>query len=131
MKIDLNKLYIHEYLDIDENIRVPKDYYQTLDIRNVSEVKVKGNISLDNFDQVNINLNIKGTFTLPCSVSLEDVYYDFECNIDENIFEKEIKDQFKLDILDLLWENIVLEVPYRVVKEGATIKSSGDGWELK
>ena len=94
---------------------VPKDYYQTLDIRNVSEVKVKGNISLDNFDQININLNIKGTFTLPCSVSLEDVYYDFECNIDENIFEKEIKDQFKLDILDLLWENIVLEVPYRVV----------------
>ena len=41
------------------------------------------------------------------------------------------KCQNTLDILPLLWENIVSEVPMRVVKEGISVTNiSGDGWEL-
>ena len=36
-----------------------------------------------------------------------------------------------LDILPFLWENVVSEVPIRVVKEGAKASDvQGNGWEL-
>ncbi len=29
-----------------------------------------------------------------------------------------------------MWENIVLEIPSRVVKENCKVKTSGNGWNL-
>ena len=51
--------------------------------------------------------------------------------IEEEIDQNKLNDEFFLDLLDVLWENIVLEIPVRVVKEG--VKSEdlhGEGWEL-
>ena len=75
-----------------------------------------------------------GEFILPCAVTLEDVSYEFRTNIQENMGNFNDfydKCQNTLDILPLLWENIVSEVPMRVVKEGISVTNiSGDGWEL-
>ncbi len=132
MKIDLNKLYYLEKLEIKETISIPKTYYKNSDIKKVSTVKVKGSINVEITEEIIINLIAKGTFTLKCALSLEEVFYDFNCNIEESIKESDLKNQQELDILDLIWENIVLEVPIRVVKKGVTLdKTSGDGWELE
>ena len=41
------------------------------------------------------------------------------------------KNKNSLDILPILWENIVLEIPIRVVAESVKpSNTSGDGWEL-
>ena len=38
--------------------------------------------------------------------------------------------QNSLDLEEVLWQNIVLEVPIRVTKTDKTNKTKGDGWEL-
>ena len=79
-------------------------------------------------------MEVFGEFILPCAVTLEDVSYEFRTNIQENMGNFNDfydKCQNTLDILPLLWENIVSEVPMRVVKEGISVTNiSGDGWEL-
>ena len=62
--------------------------------------------------------------------------FDSWSTIDQNVgnsedFEKNYKIVSNtLDILPILWENIVLEIPSRVVKDDAHIKTEGDGWCL-
>ena len=134
MKIDLFKLNNYNHLEIIDSIDFPEEMYKEIDIRNIKDTRVSGHIEINLEDELELNLLVKGTFILPCAVTLEDVLYDFEVNIEENLgkFDNFYKiGQNTLDILPFIWENIVSEVPMRVVKEG--IKSElthGNGWEL-
>ncbi|MDD2409154.1 MAG: hypothetical protein PHD03_00310 [Bacilli bacterium] len=131
MKIDLRKLYALNNIDITEEVIIPKEYYKTTDIINLKPINVKGNIMINNQDEIVLNVNIKGTFILPCAISLEEVNYDFNIELNEIIPETHKKGEFELELLDILWENIVLEVPIRVVKENLNTNNiSGTGWEL-
>ncbi len=134
MKIDLFKLNNYNYLDIDEFVDFPSDFYRNMDVREIKDVKVTGTISINNLDEIETNLEVSGTFILPCAITLEDVLYDFKTNIEEilgNFNDFYLKNKNTLDILPFLWENIVSEVPMRVVKEGISVtKTYGDGWEL-
>lgn len=52
--------------------------------------------------------------------------------IEEIIGENNINNNFYLDLSDILWENIVLEIPIKVVKEGVQLEtSSGKGWSVE
>lgn len=138
MKIDLLPLIMNKEssIEINENIEIPIEYYKNTDIRNIDKVKVFGNIKKIGDDVFNLSINAKGKMILPCALSLEDVDYPFEINIDENVgFDDDFEKNYKiisntLDILPILWENIVLEIPSRVVKDNAKIKTEGDGWCL-
>lgn len=134
MKIDLFKLNNYNYLNIDESVIFPSEYFQNMDVRDIKDVKVTGEIRINNLDEIETNLEVSGTFVLPCAITLEDVSYDFKTNIEENLGNFNdfyLKNKNTLDILPFLWENIVSEVPMRVVKEGISVtKTCGDGWEL-
>lgn len=134
MKIDLNYLNRFSKINVDEDIEIPEDIYKDTDIRHLNNVHVSGIISVDYEDNINLNLNITGTMILPCAVTLKDVTYNFESEIDENIgkFEEIYKNnKNSLEILEILWENIVLEIPIRVVADDSKpSNTSGDGWEL-
>lgn len=83
-----------------------------------------------------VNLNITGVMVIPDSVTTEPVDFPFTSKIEEefdindkNFLEYYQKEQNILDIMKILWENIVLEVPMRFT----TTKDahlSGDGWSL-
>lgn len=131
MKIDLRKLYGFGSINIDEELEIPKEYYQKTSVKSMEMVKVSGKIFINYEDNIELDLNLKSSFIIPCAITLEDVHIPFDINIDEEIQENTLKDQFSLDLLDVLWENIVLEIPIRVVKEGAKLKSQkGNGWEI-
>ena len=138
MKIDLLNLINNRVseLDIDDKIEIPREYYENTDIRHLDTVFVKGTIYSIGDDVFNLNLDVSGKMVLPCALTLEDVDYPFNINIDQNVgigedFEKNYKIVANtLDILPILWENIVLEIPSRVVKDDAHIKTEGDGWCL-
>ena len=138
MKIDLLGLINgrETELNIDEVIEIPHEYYEKTDIRHLDPINVKGIIYPIGEDVFNLNLDVNGKMVLPCALTLEDVDYPFTVNIDQNIgndedFEKNYKIVSNtLDILPILWENIVLEIPSRVVKDDAHIKTEGDGWCL-
>lgn len=134
MKIDLNYLNRFGKLEINSDFVIDESYYKNTDIRKLENLHVSGEISVDYEDDINFNLNISGRMILPCAVSLVDVPYDFDTNIEENIgkFEEIYKkNKNTLEISEILWENIVLEIPIRVVsKDIEPSNTSGDGWEL-
>ena len=134
MKIDLNYLNRFGKIDIDSDFIIDKEYYNNTDIRGLENLHAIGEITVDYEDYINFNLKVNGRMILPCAVTLNDVSYDFETEIDENIgkFEEIYKNNKNLlEISPILWENIVLEIPIRVVsKDIKPSNTSGDGWEL-
>ena len=131
MKIDLRKLYTAGSLALDENIIIPQELYSKMNVRKMENVHVSGKAFINYEENIGLELNVKGTLIMACAVSLEDVSVDFNTKIEEEILEKDLKDNFTLDLLDILWENIVLEIPIRVVKKGIQITDlQGEGWEL-
>lgn len=131
MKIDLRKLYALNELEINEEIEISKDNYTKLGIIRMSKVLVKGSVKTDYENNLVLNLEAKGNFIMPCAISLEEVEVPFDAVINETIEENMVNEQFYLDLFDILWENIVLEIPIRVVKEGIQRKPlHGEGWQL-
>ena len=131
MKIDLRKLYALNKLSIDEEVIIPEEYYKNAGVRSLSKVKVNGDVTVNYEENIELHLNVSGEFIIPCAITLDDVIVPFNTFIEEEIDQNKLNDEFFLDLLDVLWENIVLEIPVRVVKEG--VKSEdlhGEGWEL-
>lgn len=134
MKIDLNYLNRFGKMDIDSDFVIEEDYYKNTDIRKLEDLHVSGEVLVDYDDYINFNLKITGRMILPCAITLNDVPYCFTSEIEENIgkFEEIYKNnKNSLEISPILWENIVLEIPIRVVsKDIKPSNTSGDGWEL-
>ena len=134
MKIDLNYLNRFGKMNIDSDFVIDEDYYKNTDIRKLENLHVSGEVSVDYDDYINLNVKITGRMILPCAMTLNDVPYDFTSEVEDNIgkFEEIYKNNKNLlEISPILWENIVLEIPIRVVsKDIKPSNTSGDGWEL-
>ena len=76
--------------------------------------------------------------TLPCSITLNDVIYPFDIKTEVKLSNEDEEDeeyvkiiQNNIDIISIIWQNIVLEIPLRVVSEDANNSPvSGEGWKL-
>ena len=134
MKIDLNKLNAYNVVNLDEDIIMGESLYTNTEVRDIKDLHIKGDISINISDEVVVDLEVSGIFILPCAITLGDVEYQFTTRIEEicgkfNDFYDKCKNN--LDICPIIWENIVSEVPMRVVKEGVNTQNlNGDGWEL-
>ena len=132
MNIDLRKFNYSNTIEIDTDVTFNESCYKDTDIRDIKDAHVSGTISINSLDELVSNLIVTGTFILPNSVTLEDISYDFSTEIEEihgnidNFFNKK---QNTLDILALIWENIVSEVPIRVTDGSEPEKLNGDGWQ--
>lgn len=140
MLLDLTKLQNRKENELifNEVITLDNELYKDTDIRELSPLDVSINIQRITDSAYNMDLYIKGEMTLPCSVTLKDVKYPFEIktevkvsNIDENDEEYVKIIQNNIDIIPIIWQNIVLEIPLRVVSEDISDSPvSGDGWKL-
>ena len=138
--VEAMKNGIRGKFDFEEGLTFPSELFdQYAQINDLKDIIVSGTGDLDLKDKrLYVDLNIKGTMILPCAITLEDVEYPFEINSTEVFaFEKpdplEDVHEVKKDIVDLtpvVFENIMLEVPMRVVKDDANIKSKGKGWRI-
>ncbi len=107
--IDLLKLNYLDKLDIDEEVSIPKEYYENTDIVELNDVKANGTIKFDPEDNYLITLDVNGIMKLHDSVTYDLVDYNFTINIEETLENSEKT----LDLIDFLWHYIVLEVPLR------------------
>ena len=115
---------------INEEIEIPKELITNTEIEDLNNIYVSGRIYKDQLEEIIIELKISGTMTIPCSRTLKPTKYNFETEIEENI-EKTKKIQKTIDILPIIWENILMEIPIRIVnKEAEEVEIKGDGWEL-
>ena len=131
MRLDLRKLYSFKRIDINEDINFNNIDYQKMNITKINDMHATGYAKVNYEDNIELDLDIDGEIVMPCAITLEDVLVPINTHIEEEILENTLKDDFYLDLLDILWENVILEVPVRVTKEGAKLESQkGVGWEI-
>ncbi len=132
MKVNLNMLPY----EINKEIVFPENYYSNSEIKDLKNVIAKGKIDYNLTDEIEINLEVEGIMYLKDAITNEVVEYPFSFKIEELLenFDGESEKYYEkskniLDIIEFLWENIVLEVPisYTKVKD---VHKKGEGWEL-
>lgn len=129
-KIPINGLKIDETVDFDES------YYKNTDIIELKNVKVTGFIKRNIEQDFLLSLKVNGSMKIPDARTLQVIDYPFTLEMEEKIDETndEIQEYLEkkqniLDIMGILWENIVLEVPISKTT-GNLEELKGDGWEL-
>lgn len=136
MIIDLTPINYNQKdeIVINENIYFKKEDLNNTEIIDMQDVKAQGRIFKDNLDEIILELKITGTMIIPCSRTLKPTEYKFETEIEENIEENEEKTKKikkSIDILPIIWENILMEIPIRIINPEAKEEViKGDGWEL-
>ncbi len=130
--IDLSLLHSNtiESVVIDEDIVFEKDFYENTDIQGFNFIHVAGYIKRSTEDDDIVNLDVNGEMVLLDSISNEEVNYPFSFKIEDSLTEILGNCPNTIDILELLWENIVLEVPLKFTTVEDFSKFQGDGWKL-
>ena len=136
MIIDLTKLiYGNLYkLPVKGEVIVPNDMLINTSIKEITPVKVEGFI-YNNDSDYELDIRINGVMTLLCARTLKKVNRPFDIQIDEIIDENSDNSleiiQNSLDIFPIVWQNILVDVPLRVLAPDASDEpASGDGWRL-
>ena len=140
VKFDLIPLKSHtiEKIAIDVDLNIPEILLKTSEILNFKKLKVNGDIHLDVLNEPYLDLKVDGVMVLPCAITLEPVDYPFSFEIHDNLnkllaeMDQKIKNsENSIDVLPIIWENILMEIPLRVVSDKAKdLKLEGDGWKL-
>ncbi|HIS38764.1 MAG TPA: hypothetical protein IAB45_04545 [Candidatus Onthousia faecavium] len=117
-------------LEIEQEFIIPEDLYKNTSILALDKVKVKGSLTYPTDDNLFLDIAVSSVMTLEDSVDLRSVKYPFTFNLAENVYEKLENEQFTLDIIAILWENIVLEIPIRYSEVTDYKNLTGDGWKV-
>ena len=137
---DLLQLPNH-HLSFSEDIDFDEETYQQFPrIRKLRDVHAEGDgeYAVDE-QRLYLNLHVTGVMTCPCDITFEDVDIPFDSQADE-IISFDVKDRDDIEILKpngdviellpIIFRQILLEVPIKVKKEGEIIYPKGDGWEV-
>ncbi len=140
MIIDITELKnnLCEKIEIDMNYSFTVEQLQNTEIRKLDDLIIKGYINKNVLNNIYIDITVSGEMILPCSVTLKDVSYPFEFTVKGDFEEiiEEIEDFSKksensIDIFPIIWENILMEIPMKVVSDDAKdFKIEGNGWKL-
>lgn len=129
MIIDISKLILNmeDVLEIKREVNIPPEYIVSSSIRRLDSVNFSGSIVKLIDDSLELDGIVKGTMILPDDITLEDVSYSFDIKIEEKL------ENFtnSLDITDILWQNILVEIPSKVHStKNENVSMKGDGWRV-
>ena len=137
MFINLNTI-TDKGIILDQVIEFEEKYYENTIIKGLENVHVKGRIYYSTTKVVLFEGSMEGNMIINDSNTNELVSYPFsseiseilleDTNLDENL---RTNDKNSLDLKEILWQNIVLEVPLTYSKEEKPSATKGEGWELK
>ena len=140
MIVDITRLRsgIDKIINFSFTYDFSEEELKKMEINKLDDLKVEGYVKLDALKEVCVNIDITGTMIIPCAITLKPVNYPFKINVEgevselESEFDEKIKkSQNTLDIFPIIWENILMEVPMRVVSEDAeNYEASGEGWQF-
>ena len=128
MKIDITRL-LNSYIDTQDVtglVEIPQNLLSSSLITELKNTQIDGELFLDEDDNLNLTGTLTGTMILKDDITLEPVEYNFDTNLEE-ILEKK---QNILDITDILWQNILVEIPSKVRSTDEDINLEGDGWRV-
>lgn len=133
----LQKLKVHG-LTLDETINLDSLKERDPHIRHVSPIRVRGTAEIDT-RKVIFDLHITGVLILPSSRTLEDVSLPIDIRTKETfLYENQGTDEDvnlidgeTIDLIPVLEDLILLEIPLQIIGENDTMPSSqksGNGW---
>lgn len=132
MNLNLIMLNTKGRVDFDEDISL--DGYEHEEIKRFENIHVKGTVLDNGTEDYEVKFHLTGTMILKSAVNGSDVFFDLDINYDDfvtNLVENYKNSANSLDILPILWENILLEIPIRAVnKDDAFVSVEGEGWEI-
>ena len=129
MNINLSELSYKDKIEINEIISYPLEYLENSPIKKLENVSVNGYFYQNDLDEYICKLSVEGNMTLLDSVTLDEVLFPFSFEIDENIEQVMEINHNLLDLMEFLWQYIILEVPIRYTKRAAD-NLSGDNWQV-
>lgn len=125
MKWTISELVKQSNIDntFDEVIDM-HSYIEGTDILDITSVHISGDFEIYDQEEFNFLLNIKCTLTLPCAITLKPVVFEVDLEVEEvfTTYEDENTrkiDGITIDLLPIVWSNIYLEKPIRVISENA------------
>ena len=104
--------------------------FESTDITTIMDFSVTGVIRVNSINNLLLDAYVSGTMIIPCAITLKPVNHYFDVNINE-ILEDDNYYQNSIDILPIIWENILLEIPMRVVSKETETVTSGEGWNFE
>ena len=140
MNINLGSLCnnLESEININNKLIINDNLLKNVSIKELVNTYFEGKITrIDDYNFSIVGI-LKGTMILPDDITLENVNYDFSIKIDE-IFGQKTENsennleivQNTIDILPFLWQNIIVEIPLKVVSEKNQNKTiEGNGWRL-
>lgn len=142
MNFDITRLNnnIEKSIQLDLTYSFGKEKLTGTDLIRLDDVKIEGELFKNSLGNIELTVDVKGIMVLPCAITLKPVDYPFCININGEISElfqefdeKQTNFQNTIDIFPIIWENILMEIPMRVVSDDAysDIKMSGDGWSFQ
>ena len=114
-----------EEIKINSDFSFTKDKLESLDIIDLVDGRVDGTIYLEN-ETVHYLLQVSGKMIIRDAISSENISYPFTIQVEENLENN----QNSIDIIDILWQNIVLEVPLKLTEVEDLSQYQGEGWRL-
>ncbi|MDM5189631.1 DUF177 domain-containing protein [Bacillus sp. DX4.1] len=139
----LNKLR-NKGLTLDEMVDVSELKEVEKDIREIKPVHVTGRVDFGS-NKFTFHLHITGSMVLPCSRSLVDVTLPFDMKTIE-VFQTsaEVAEEYEteaeihrlegevLDLLPIIKENILLEIPMQIFSDDVSggAPSKGQDWQV-
>jgi len=128
MTIDITKLLTHyiDTIEINEEVKIEEEFLKSSLITNLKNVILDGELFLDEDGNLNLTGSLSGIMILKDDITLEPVEYKFDTELEE-ILEK---NKNILDITDILWQNILVEIPSKVRSTAEDINLEGNGWRV-
>ena len=124
------KWTIHELIKLENiNNKINEtidlsDYIIGTDILGISDVHVEGDFEILESEEFVFYLSIECTLTLACAITLKELEYHMDFDVEE-VFttykneDSNIIEGITIDLLPIIWSNILLEKPMRVLSENA------------
>ena len=136
MDINLNTITEKGIL-LNQEIIFDDEKYSSALIKKVNDCFIKGKIYYSTTKEVLLEANIKGNIVIVDSNTCNDILYPFNVDINEilqedSTLEENLRTNSKemLDLREVLWQNIVLEVPLNFSELDKPELTEGNGWKL-
>ena len=132
--MNINLITLNTRGRVDFEFDTVMDGYKHDEIKRIDRVHCKGYIIDNGTLEYEISLHITGHLTLKSAINASDVPFDLNIKYDDfinNLVEIYKNSSNSLDILPIIWENILLEIPIRAVNDDDSFESKkGNGWEI-
>lgn len=134
MYIDLEPIFsgLKDSIVIDEDIIISNELLKDSSIKKLNDVHFNGKIKRLEDLPITIEGNLNGSMILLDDIDLSEVEYNFNIEINEDLEEDYIDliEDNRFDLLSLLWQLILVEVPSKIHGNNINKNISGNGWKL-